>query len=102
MMPTFTPSPQFYPLRAGSESAVPRLEAFQAKAVLAEHGLLDAVQAIIDHVDTPIKIKLAWENSVPFRRDNPMILLIASQLELTESELDTLFAEGALITADEL
>jgi hypothetical protein len=92
------------PIYVGPQIAsdIPRLESFQAKSVLAQHGLLESVQALIDDPATPIKIKLAWENSVPFRRDNPMILLIASQLELTESELDTLFAEGALITADEL
>lgn len=100
-MPTFTPAQQFYPVENKADS-VPRLEAFQAKAVLAQYGLLESVQALIVHPDTPIKVKLAWENAVPFRRDNPLVLLIASQLELSESLLDELFAVGSLITPDTL
>lgn len=78
------------------------LESFQAKAVLAQYGLLDAVQELIDHPDTPIKVKLAWYNAVPFRRDNPLVLLIAEQLNLSVTLLDELFSAGALIDAETL
>lgn len=79
-----------------------KLEAYQAKIVLAQYGLLENVEALINHPDTPIKVKVLWENSVPFRRDNPLVLLIASQLSLSDELLDELFAVGALISADEL
>jgi hypothetical protein len=70
--------------------------------VLAQYGLLDSVLALIYHPDTPIKIKLAWENSVPFRRDNPMVLWIAGELSWADTLLDELFSVGALITPDTL
>lgn len=101
MMPTFTPAQQFYPVDNIADS-VPKLEAFQAKAVLAQYGVLEPVLELIYHPDTPIKIKLAWENSVPFRRDNPMVLWIADELSWSSGFLDELFSVGALITPDVL
>lgn len=76
------------------------LEAFQAKAVLAEYGLLPSVEALINHPSTPIKVKLAWDNAVPFRRDNPLVLLIAQQLSLSVTLLDELFSVGSRITTE--
>lgn len=78
------------------------LESFQAKAVLSQYGLLDEVQELINQPGTPIKVKLAWENAVPFRRDNTLVLLIAEQLSLSAEFLDELFSVGALITAESL
>jgi hypothetical protein len=76
------------------------LEAFQAKAVLAQYGLLPTVQALINHPSTPIKARLAWDNAVPFRRDNPLVLLIAEKLQLSVAELDELFSVGSTITTE--
>ena len=76
------------------------LEAFQAKAVLAQYGLLSTVQALINNPSTPIKARLAWDNAVPFRRDNPLVLLIAEQLSLSVEILDELFSVGATITTE--
>lgn len=85
-----------------AEAAVSRLEAYQAKIILHQYGLLNNVEALLTHPDTPAKIRLMWENSVPLSRDNPMVLLIASQLSISTELLDELFAEGALITPDVL
>lgn len=76
------------------------LEAFQAKTVLSQYGLLEAVKSLINHPLTPMKIKLAWENAVPFRRDNPLVLFIAEQLNISVSLLDELFSKGVLITTE--
>lgn len=76
------------------------LEAFQAKVVLAQYGLLPTVQALVNHPNTPIRVKLAWDNAVPFRRDNPLVLLIAQQLSLSVETLDELFSVGATITTE--
>lgn len=76
------------------------LEAFQAKTVLSDYGLLEAVKTLINHSSTPMKVKLAWENAVPFKRDNPLVLFIAQQLGISANLLDEMFAKGMLITTD--
>lgn len=78
------------------------LTSFKAKAILAQYGLLESVQALIDHPDTPIKVKLAWDNSVPFKQDNPMVLFIGQQLNISPALLDELFANGVLVTTESL
>lgn len=100
-MPTFTLAQQFYPI-GNSQDLVPKLDSFQAKTILAQYDLLVPVQALIDHPDTPVKIKLAWDNAVPFKRDNPLVLFIAQQLDISTSLLDELFTNGMLVTAESL
>lgn len=76
------------------------LTSFQAKVALDEAGQLASVESLINHPDTPARIKLAWTNGLDFRRDNPMILIIAGQLDWTDEYIDELFAAGSLITPD--
>lgn len=78
------------------------ISSFQAKTALADAGLLDIVQAVIEHEDTPIRVKLAWQEGLSFRRDNPMIAMIAAQLEWSDEMVDQLFADAALISPDSL
>ena len=78
------------------------LTSFQAHAILSETGLLDEVTALINSPSTPIKIKLAWEHKLDWRRDNPMVSVIAQILNLSSQQVDALFIAGAAITPDVL
>lgn len=82
------------------EPAASTISSFQAKMALAEAGLLEAVEAVINDPTTPTRIKIAWQESLNFRRDNPMIATIATQLGLSESDIDDLFIAGEQISPD--
>lgn len=70
---------------------------FQAKAALFNAGLLDDVEAAVLAAETPTLVKLAWVNAVEFRRMSPMIVELASTLNLTDDQLDALFEAAANI-----
>lgn len=76
------------------------LSSYQAKLALFNAGLLTSVQSLIDHPDTPTNIKLAWQEGLSFRRDNPMIATIATQLGLSETDIDDLFIAGEQLSPD--
>lgn len=81
----------------------PRIvSSFQAKTALADAGLLAAVQSMIDDPATPIKVKLAWQEGLDFRSDNPMVLSIIDALSLTEAEKTALFDAAALVDPNQL
>lgn len=79
-----------------------RVTSFQAKAALANAGLLDAVQGVIDHPQTPVKVKLAWQEGLDFSRDNALLALVTDQLGMTSSQVDDLFAAASLIDPNQL
>lgn len=79
------------------ESAV--VSRFQARAALRQAGLRDQVEAIIDDPATDPLVADAWTDAQEFRRMSPTILALAGQLGLTESEVDDLFRQAALIEA---
>lgn len=72
---------------------------FQAKAALFNAGLLDDVEAVVLAAETPTLIKLAWVNAVEFRRTSPMIAQLATALNMTDEQLDTLFHDADAIKA---
>lgn len=74
-----------------------RVSSFQAKAALAAAGILSAVESIIEDPETPFKVKLAWQEGLDFSRDNPLLLLVTDQLDLTSAEIDDLFLAASLI-----
>lgn len=76
------------------------LSSFQAKTALKEAGLLETVQALIDHPDTPVRVKIAWQEGVSFRKDNPMVQMVIQQLEWTPEQVDALFNAGLQISPD--
>lgn len=76
------------------------ITSFQAKAALDEAGLLDSVKLVISSADTPVRIKLAWDEGLDFRRDNPLISWVASRVPLTEAQIDELFYVGSQISPD--
>tara|TARA_R100000656_G_scaffold38176_1_gene32190 strand:- start:623 stop:1075 length:453 start_codon:yes stop_codon:yes gene_type:complete len=89
-------------IHSSLDANVQILKSFQAKAALADAGLYELVQAAIDSPGTPVRAKLAWQEGVDFRRDNPIVALIAQQVGLTESQIDDLFIAGSKISADTL
>ncbi|WP_052417795.1 hypothetical protein [Cellvibrio mixtus] len=81
---------------------VPTVTAFQAKAALVDAGLYELVETLINDSSTPVKVRLAWQNNLDFRRDNPLLTLIAAQAGLTEEDIDNLFVIASGITAESI
>jgi len=54
---------------------------------------LNAIDLIIDSLAEPNKsiAKVSWEYATTFEREHQMLALIAQQLGITETELDTIF-----------
>ena len=76
------------------------IKAWQAKAVLALAGLLDGAVAVIDSLDEPQKtvVRSAWDNNADFARDSQTVLALAAALQLTDEQLDGMFAQAAALT----
>ena len=70
---------------------------FQAKAALDSAGLLDSVEAIMGHADTPRITKLAWADAQTFNRQSSIVLSLGALLSLSDSQLDALFVSAAAI-----
>ncbi len=88
-----------YTLQALPERVPATVSKFQAKAALSMTGRLAAVEAIMASSDTPEMYKLAWNDAQEFRRSSPVLLVLASLLGLSETDLDALFIAAAKIEA---
>jgi hypothetical protein len=64
---------------------------YQARVALLGAGLLDTVNALMAHEDTPPAAKLAWEYATYIERTSPFIQALAPALGLTEQQIDELF-----------
>lgn len=69
----------------------------QARLALLEFGKLSQVQAAIDALSEPTKsaATIEWEYSNEVHRDQALVQMLAPALELSETDLDTLFALAA-------
>ena len=67
------------------QSVTPR----QVRLVLLAQGLLASVEAMIAQQDEATRI--AWQYASEFRRDDPLLLSLATSLNLTEQQLDDFF-----------
>jgi hypothetical protein len=70
---------------------------WQARAVLIEDDLLDAVNAVLAKIPDERARKLAqakFEYSSTVRRDDPLVTTIIPQLGKTESEIDAMFVRA--------
>lgn len=72
---------------------------FQARAALHLAGLLEQVEALMAHPDTPMLAKLAWADAMEFKRTSPTIASLASTLGLSDAALDDLFTVAVGIDA---
>jgi hypothetical protein len=72
---------------------------FQARAALFEAGKLEQVETLMAAPETPMLMKLAWEDAQEFKRTSPTVAAMAAALSLTEEELDNLFISASQIQA---
>ena len=72
---------------------------FQAKAALDGAGLLDTIEAVMAHPETPRLTRLAWADAQEFRRLSPTVESMAAVLSLSAQQLDDLFRTAATIEA---
>ena len=72
---------------------------FQALAVLAAGGYLDAVRTYIATLDQNNVQRLAWENATDWERTSPTLNALATMLNLTSAEVDDLFVAAAQVSA---
>jgi len=70
---------------------------FQAKAALAQAGLLDQVKQAVASADTITQ--LAWEDATEFNRNSPTIAALSQALGLTDEQVDDLFKQADQIAA---
>lgn len=70
---------------------------FQAMAALSNAGLLAGVETMMQRPDVDEITRLAWQNALYFRRNSEMVLAMAGELQLTESQLDDLFVSAGAI-----
>ena len=64
----------------------------QARWVLLDEGLLDAVEEI---VKLDRKYEIYWEYATEIRRDDAVLLQLAAALGITSEKLDEMFIKGA-------
>jgi len=78
-----------------------RISARQARLWLIQNGVdLNMINSVIDSIEDPIlreSIKVEWEYAPYIERSYQWINSLASQLGLSESDLDRAFAEGSSI-----
>lgn len=83
----------------GQIVAVPKVPASvtprQVRLLLLQQGLLSQVEAMIAAGDEAAKI--TWEFASEFRRDDPLLLALSSQLGLTPQQVDGFFIAAAQI-----
>jgi hypothetical protein len=70
---------------------------FQGRVALSDAGLLANVETAIAAADE--KTKVAWEYALEWKRLSPMIVTLATSLNLTDEQVDTLFKEAASVQA---
>lgn len=73
------------------QSVTPR----QVRLVLLAQGLLASVEAMIAQQDEATRI--AWQYASEFRRDDPLLLSLATSLNLTSQQLDEFFIAAAAL-----
>jgi hypothetical protein len=83
---------------SGTTNGVPNsVTRMQALLALDAVGLLDDVEAMMSHPDTPRTTKIAFDNALQFRRTSSMMIGMASALGLDSASLDLLFINASKI-----
>lgn len=86
-------------IEAAIAAAAPKVPASvtprQVRLLLLSQNLLAQVETIIAASDEATKI--SWEYASEFRRDDPLLLALATQLELTSQQVDEFFIAAATL-----
>lgn len=69
----------------------PSVTRLQARTALFQAGHWDTIEAIMSNPDTPMVTKLAWQDAQTFERDSPVVNSLATQLGLSDAQVDELF-----------
>ena len=78
-----------------AKAAVPtKITPVQARLMMNHQGLREQVETLINQADNQ-DIKDYWEYSLAIERNHPILNDMATQLGLTDEQLDNLFIEGA-------
>lgn len=72
---------------------------FQARAALYAAGHFEAVESFMSQPETPMLMRLAWQDAQTFDRSSATVAALASALELSAEDVDGLFVAAAAITA---
>ena len=80
---------------AAMQTTVQTISPLQAKLILHQYGLLETANAMVAAAD--VKTQLAWASATGFARTSPILNGMATAMGLTPAQLDTMFAEAALI-----
>lgn len=86
-------------LPAEPEPAPPEVTMFQARAVLLQAGLFDAVDAAMQALGNRSVEWQAWEYANHFTRHGPLVNAMAHSLGLTDAQVDDMFRAAAKIEA---
>ena len=70
---------------------------WQAKAALHNAGLLDQANTIIAAANNPV-LSAFWANANDIQRSSPTLASLATQLNLTDAQVDQLFIQANAIT----
>lgn len=77
------------------EGHISSISARQFKLMLYEKGIYESVVSWVNTQDIPVKI--AFENSSVFSKDDPMMLRGLADLGFTSEDIDIFFKEASLI-----
>lgn len=90
---TFSP-PAATPVAPGVPESV---ALWQARAILAQQGLLDNANAAVAASDDPV-LKAVWEYGNHISRSSPGLIALGATLGMSDAQIDALFvAAGALV-----
>ena len=67
----------------------------QAKLVLLQYGLLDAVESVV--ATMPRAAQIEYADALSFERSNPLMGMVADAAGMTTEQVDAMFVAGALL-----
>ena len=67
----------------------------QAKLILLQYGLLDAVEAVV--ATLPRAAQIEYADALSFERSNPLMKLVAETAGLTTEQVDAMFVAGSAL-----
>jgi len=75
------------------------VSAFQARVALKRYGKIGQVRQLMNSLGADDETRIAWESATEFRRNSPTISALASQLSLSDQDLDNLFISAKDVEA---